>query len=81
VSYWSATGNILTYLCPIAHRPSRNGPAKPFEGEVDFPKFPPFSSNLSDRFKTDYCDITGEPDFVRDIIDAHHEQAKAVSVA
>lgn len=25
---------------------------------------------------TDYCDLTGEPQFVRDMIDAHHERAR-----
>ncbi|MCZ6807839.1 MAG: saccharopine dehydrogenase NADP-binding domain-containing protein, partial [Deltaproteobacteria bacterium] len=28
------------------------------------------------RNGTDYCDLTGEPNFVRDMIDAHHETAK-----
>ncbi|MEM7135318.1 MAG: saccharopine dehydrogenase NADP-binding domain-containing protein [Myxococcota bacterium] len=29
------------------------------------------------RNDTDYCDLTGETNFVRDMIDAHHETAKA----
>ncbi len=28
------------------------------------------------RNATDYCDLTGEPNFVREVIDAHHETAK-----
>ncbi|MEZ4298845.1 MAG: saccharopine dehydrogenase NADP-binding domain-containing protein [Polyangiaceae bacterium] len=30
--------------------------------------------------RTDYCDITGEPHFIRRIIDAHHESARAAGV-
>lgn len=30
--------------------------------------------------RTDYCDITGEPQFVRRVIDAHHEAARAAGV-
>jgi short subunit dehydrogenase-like uncharacterized protein len=30
--------------------------------------------------RTDYCDSTGEPNFIRRIIDAHHEAARAAGV-
>lgn len=32
------------------------------------------------KSRTDYCDSTGEPHFVRRIIDAHHEAARAANV-
>jgi len=28
---------------------------------------------------TDYCDITGEPDYIQDLIKDHHEEAKKVN--
>lgn len=32
------------------------------------------------KSRTDYCDITGEPHFIRRIIDAHHDAARAAGV-